>query len=170
MRCPWTRCVTAALIVALLTACENDIPLPEPAPQRIRRESDDWVKPGKMVQLRGLFPILEQDHFRIPNRESFDVMLIDDVWLSVSAPNVVVKSDGPYIGNGRNGWHVYLRCPAAGVIPAGSEITISYDTCVATTYEPGPGAQLRGFRVTAREGYFETAIEGGPVIIRKPAR
>ncbi len=85
----------------------------------------------------------------------------------VSAPNAEVRTEGPYIGDGRDGWHVYLRCPGPRVIPSGGEIEILFDTCSPTTYEPGPKAQLRGFRLTAREGYYETAIEGGPRVLRK---
>ena len=156
-----------ALILALasITSCGGEIPLPEPAPNRARREHDDWIKPGRMVRLR-VGVGLEPERMRVRNIETFSLTLLDDIWLRLFAPNAKVRPDGPYIGDGRYGWYVYLRCPAARFIPAGGEILISYDACSATTYEPGPGNRVTGFRLTAREGYYETAIEGGGEIAR----
>ena len=99
---------------------------------------------------------------RVQNGEAFDLTLLDDIWLTLSAPNAEVRTGGPYIGDGRHGWYVYLRYPVPHSIPVGREIEIPYNACSATTYEPGPGARVIGFRLTAREGYRDTAIEGGP--------
>ena len=148
-------------------SCGGEIPLPEPAPHRPRRERDDWVKPGRMVELRGVGFALGPERMRVRNHETFSLTLLDDIWLRLSAPNAKVRPDGPYIGDGRDGWYVYLRCPAGRFIPAGGEIAIPYDTCSATTYEPGPGNRVIGFRLTAREGYRETGIEGGGEIVRR---
>ena len=45
--------------------------------------------------------------------EPFAWTLLDDVWLSVWAPNVQVRQDGPYIRYYRDGGgsFVHLRCP-----------------------------------------------------------
>jgi hypothetical protein len=151
-----------------VTSCGGEIPLPEPAPLRPRRERDDWVKPGKMVQLRGVSFVPGKDRMRVQNAEAFDLTLLDDIWITLSAPNVKVRKGGPYIGNGRFGWYVYLRCPAPRSIPAGSEIEIEYDACSATTYEPGPGNRVTAIRVTAREGYWRMHFSGsGPEIVRR---
>jgi hypothetical protein len=121
-----------------------------------------------MVQLKGVTLQLLDDRIRVANTETFGLTLLDDIWLTLSAPNAEVRQGGPYIGDGRNGWYVHLRCPTARVIPAGTVVEIRYDACSITTYEPGPGARVIGFRLVAREGYRETAIEGGPVeIVRK---
>jgi hypothetical protein len=156
-------CLTGVLILLVLagvTSCGGEIPLPEPAPLRAQRETDDWVKPGKMVQLRRITFVFRQERMRIQNGEAFDVTPLDDIWLRLSAPNAAVRRGGPYIGDRRRGWYVYLRCPVPHSIPVGQEIEIPYDACAATTYEPGPGASLIGVRLTAREGYFEEALEG----------
>lgn len=94
--------------------------------------------------------------------------LLDDIWLTLSAPDAEVRQGGPYIGKRRDGWYVHLRCPAPGTLPSGAEVEILYDACSITTYEPGPRARLIGFRLVAREGYRETNIEGGPEVFRKP--
>jgi hypothetical protein len=163
-------CSNGILILLILggaSSCSSDIPLPKPPPLRLRRESDDWVKPGKRVELRGVAFKLGKDRMRVLNAEAFDLTLLDDIWLTLSAPNVDVKPGGPYIGDGRDGWYVYLRCPAPSSVLAGSEIEIAYDACSATTYEPGPGNRVIGFRLTAREGHRETHIEGGGEIARR---
>jgi hypothetical protein len=97
----------------------------------------------------------------VRNGEKFNLTLLDDVWLSVIAPNAEVSTEGPYAGKWHDGWIVYLRCPSARTIPVGTEIEIPFDSCAITTYEPGPGALLKGVRVIAREGYRETNISGG---------
>ena len=103
-----------------------------------------------------------------PVDETFSLTLLDDVWLSISAPNVAMRSDGPYIGDGRGGWFVYLRCPTPRVIPAGGDIEISYNACAATTYEPGLDARLESFHLVAREGYRQGDFDhSGPVVVRK---
>ena len=164
--------LTGALMLLALggaSSCGGEIPLPEPAPPGLRNESDDeWFKPGRPVRprVRVVFN-LGEERMRVRNRETFSLTLLDDIWLRLAAPNVEVRKDGPYIGDGRYGWYVHLRCPVPRVIPPGSEIEIPYSACSATTYEPGPGNRVTGFRLTAREGYFETAIEGGGEIVPK---
>jgi len=149
---------------------ESEIPLPKPAPMRVRRERDDWVKPGKMLVLGNVYFRPGREAMRILNREPFSIVPLDDIWLLVSAPNAQVRTDGPYIGNGRQGWNVYLRCPAPDVIPGGSEVDVSFQPCLPTTYEPGPGAVVIGARLTAREGYRELPFgEGGiPLATKRP--
>lgn len=142
-------------------------PATSAAPRRLRRESDDWVKPGKMVHLRGVVFNLGDERMRVRNEETFDLNLIDDVWLTLSAPNAEVRDGGPHIGDRRSDWSVHLRCPVPQLIPASGEIEIAYSACSTTTYEPGPGNRVTAFRLTAREGYRETAIEGGGEIVRR---
>jgi hypothetical protein len=158
------------MVLGSAASCgSSDVTLPEPAPLRPRRESDDWIKPGKMVELRGVVFQLSDDRMRVANKETFALTLVDDIWLTLYAPNAEVRQGGPYIGDGRDGWYVHLRCPTSRIIPAGTEIEIRYDACSITTYEPGPGARVIGFRLVAREGYRQTHIEGGPAeIVRKP--
>lgn len=156
-----------AILVGALAACGGDVALPEPAPNRPRKESDDWVKPGRNVRLKfGVSAGPRATTIRIMNVEKFDWTLVDDVWLWVSAPNVQRRPDGPYIGDGRGGWHIYLRCPTAPTIPAGGEIEVSFDACSTTTYEPGPGARLAGVHLAAREGSVDTHIDFGPAVVR----
>ena len=161
---------TLSLVVLLSSpaSCGGDIALPTPPrrPGVMRRERDAWVKPGNMVQLRGVGLRFGTTEMRLVNSEAFGLTLLDDIWLTLHAPNAEVRQDGPYIGDGRRGWYVHLRCPTSRIIPAGADIEIPYDTCFITTYEPGPGNRLIGFRIVAREGYRETAIEGGGEIVR----
>jgi hypothetical protein len=81
-------------------AC-GEIPLPEPAPRKVRREPDDWIKPGRDVHLRGIELRLGLNGIRVRNGEEFTLTLVDDVWLSVIAPNADVRTEGPYVGK----WH-----------------------------------------------------------------
>jgi hypothetical protein len=120
-----------------------------------------------MVQLRGVSFGADHETVQIINNEPFALTLLDDVWLTVSAPNVEMRHGGPYIIDRRHGWFVYLRCPTPRRIPPGTRIEFSFDECLATTYEPGSGGRLIGYRLVAREGYLESGIEGGPEIIRK---
>jgi hypothetical protein len=162
------RSVLLAILVSTVAACGGDVALPKPAPNTPRKEQDDWVKPGRNVRLKaGVGPGLRANTIRITNVETFDWTLVDDVWLRISAPNAQVRRNGPYIGDGRNGWYVYLRCPAPRSIPAGSAIEISFDACSITTYEPGPGARVKGVHVAAREGVFDTNIDFGPEVLRR---
>src|SRR5262245_40418730 len=117
-------------MIVSAVSCGNDVTFPEPAPLRQRREHDDWVKPGKMVQLRGVAFQFSTDRMRITNKEAFGLTLLDDIWLTLSAPTAEVRTGGPYIGNGRDGWFVSLRCPVPDSISAGVEIEISYITHV----------------------------------------
>jgi hypothetical protein len=163
--------IKGLMLVVLLgsaKSCGGDIALPEPArpPGVRRRESDDWIKPGKMVQLKGVGLRFGPKEMRLVNAETFGLTLLDDIWLTLYAPNVEPRQGGPDIGDGRDGWYVHLRCPTSRSIPAGAEIPIPYDKCFITTYEPGPGNRLIGFRIVAREGYSETHIEGGGEIVR----
>ena len=122
-----------------------------------------------MVQLRGLsLGPSGVDMMRVRNDEPFEVTLLDDVWLRVSAPQVQTRRGGPYIDDRRDAWYVYLRCPTPRTLPPGSQIEFSVKDCLITTYEPGSYARLIGFRIVAREGFVETAIEGGPAIVRNP--
>jgi hypothetical protein len=171
----WKRPVaTGSKVVLLLVvlggaiSCRDEIAMPAPAPQRNYRESDDWIKPGRNIRLKaGVGPGRNTDTFVVFNAEAFALNLLDDVWLSVHAPNAEVRPDGPYIGDGRHGWTVYLRCPAPRTIPANSRVEISFDSCRITTYEPGRGARLAGYHLAAREGYADSHVEGGGQVVRK---
>jgi hypothetical protein len=157
------------LSVACTVGCQSDVAWPEPARPARRRERDDWIKPGRMVQLRRVsLRSRGVDTMRVRNDEPFDVTLLDDIRLTVSAPHVQTRRGGPYIGDRRHAWYVYLRCPTSRTIPSGSQIEFSVKECLITTYEPGPDAQLIGFRLVAREGFVQTGIEGGPPIVRDP--
>lgn len=152
-----------------VTACdssENATPLPKPAPLRARRERDDWLKPGKDVHLQAVSVRPLPNGLRVQNGEPFDLMLMDDVRLSVIAPNADVRTNGPYVPFYKDdGWLLHLRCPAPRIIGKGTDIDILYESCAATTYEPGPGARLLGFHLVAREGFRETNF-GAEVPIR----
>jgi hypothetical protein len=104
--------------------------------------------------------------FRLVNNDDFTWNLLDDVWLTVKAPNVQIKSNGPYIGDGRHGWYVYLRCPTPRVILPGTDVEISLDACHPTTYEPGPGARVTAYRIVAKEGARGGGMEGGFPLVR----
>jgi hypothetical protein len=153
-------------MVFFATGCRNEMRWPEAAPTHPRREHDDWLKPGTKVQLRGVVFQSGNESVRISNYEPFALTLLDDVWLTISAPNVEMRHGGPYILDRRHAWFVYLRCPTARKVPAGANMEIQYNQCLVTTFEPGAGARLIGYRLVAREGYVETHIEGGPEIIR----
>jgi hypothetical protein len=122
-----------------------------------------------MVELRGVGFEFLADRMRVANNATFELTLLDDIWLTLSAPNVEVRQGGPYIGDRRDGRYVYLRCPTSRIMPAGTAVEIRYDACAITTYEPGPGARVIGFRLVAREGYRESHIESGPTeFVRAP--
>lgn len=159
------------VMVTGMAACTRDIALPEPKRLVQHRESHDWIKPGARVPLRGaLRSGARGTAIRITNIESFAWTPVDDAWLSVSAPNVQMRPDGPYIEwTGR--WHVFLRCPTPRTIPAGAAFEIPYDACVATTYEPGTSAHVVGIYLAAQEGALSLSIGGGmmgPLVIRQP--
>jgi hypothetical protein len=84
----------------------------------------------------------------------------------VHAPNADVRQGGPYIGTGRGGWNVELRCPTPRTIPPRAEVEFSTDTCAITTYEPGPGGIVTSYRLVAREGYQYSGLEPGYPIER----
>jgi hypothetical protein len=120
-----------------------------------------------MVPLKVGVTDYEPERLQLRNNETFSLTLLDDVWLSVSAPNVALRSEGPFI-EWRGGWFVYLRCQTPRVIPPGGNIEIIYSACSATTYEPGVDARLEAFNLVAREGYRQGDFDhSGPVIVRK---
>jgi hypothetical protein len=165
---------TAGLVLLMLAStasCGGDIAMPEPARPRTYRESDDWIKPGRNIRLKaGVGPGSTAGTFVVFNEEAFPLTLVDDVWLSLRALDFVVRKDGPYIGDGRFGWYVYLRCAAPRTIPVNARIEISFDACRITTYEPGPEAVLNGYHLAAQEGFADSHIEGGYTIVRKSGR
>jgi hypothetical protein len=67
----------------------DDITPPKPAPpMRPYRESDDWVKPGRNVRLKGgVGPGTNEGNFRIYNEDTFAYTLLDDIWLGIRSPN-----------------------------------------------------------------------------------
>jgi hypothetical protein len=156
----------SVLLVGGAAACHTELAWPEPAPPRVLREHEDRIKPGRKLQLRGVSLQLRSNTVHIVNNEPFALTLLDDVWLRVLAPNVEMRQGGPYIRGRGNERYVFLRCATARSVPAGARIQFSYDECVPTTYEPGPGARLTGFSLVAREGYLESGIEPAQVIVR----
>src|SRR4051812_16463897 len=83
----WLLC----LILAGSNACRADeMALPTPAPLRIHRESDDWIKAGRNIELKaGVGPGSTGRTFVVANEEAFPLTLVDDVWLWLGAPNAV---------------------------------------------------------------------------------
>jgi hypothetical protein len=142
------------LVLCSVVSCGGDLTWPEPAaPIKPRREHEERVKPEKNVQLRGVGFQFGNDTMRVRNEEKFSLTLLDDIVLTLSAPNAE---------------YVRLRCRTPRSLPSGTEIEISYNLCSITTNEPGPHARVTGFRLVAREGHRETNIEGGPEILGKP--
>jgi hypothetical protein len=157
--------VVCSLLLAALfgtAACGGDITLPKPAPMRVQvhRESDDWIKPGTKVILRGGIGAPNGSTFRVFNSDTFTWTLLDDIWLFVLSPN----GQGTVHGNPS---YVYLRCPAPRTIAPGANIEISTDDCRATTDQPGPGATITGFRIVAKEGGREAGMDVGIPLVRR---
>src|SRR4051812_40461701 len=101
-----------AVLVLSMLACtascggEIAVPLqaPEPARPRTYRESDEWIKPGHNVRLNaGIDRGSTAGRFVVYNEQAFPLTLVDDVWIGLRAPNVAIRKDGPYIGDGRLG-------------------------------------------------------------------
>jgi hypothetical protein len=163
------------LVFFNIACTEGDVVLPTPAPISTHRERDDWVKPGPGGLLKFGLGSRRPNTIVLQNMESFAWRLLDDVWLNVWAPNVQVRQGGPYIPYFRDGggWYVHLRCPMPVTrIRPGVEIEIAFDRCFFTTYDPGPGARVKGLYLAAREGSISTSIEGltGPEVVRAGGR
>ena len=159
-----SRLIVYCLVAGIAAGCNQDrdrpIDLPEPPPPHVHQESEDWIKPGANVILRG--GITYGSHantFRVVNDDTFTWNLLDDVRLGVLAPNVKVRQDGPYIGDGRHGWYINLRCSTPRTIPAGATVEVRADACHPTTYDPGAGALVTSYRIVAREGSKISGIE-----------
>ncbi len=130
-----------------------------PTAARPHRESDDWVKPGHNVRLKGgIAPGQHRNTFRVVNQETFAWTLLDDIWLGASLQNGQLTPQGSVLGDRLD---VFLRCTAPRTIPPGVDVEISFDACRATTTEPGPDASLTSYYIVAKEGYAQSHIEGG---------
>jgi hypothetical protein len=149
-------------------ACGADImpPAPPPVPSpTVHKESDDWVKPGTKVKLKGgIAPGRQANTFRVVNNDTFAWTLLDDIWLGVRSPNGQFSREGSVFGDDS---YMYLRCPAPRTIPPGADIEMSFDACRATTAEPGPDAVLNSFYIVAKEGYSQVHIDFGGRIRRQ---
>ena len=158
------------LMIAGIASCGGDIAIPEPAkPRRYRERRLDQARPQHSIEGWCRSRVNRRDICCF-QRRSISTDACRRYMAPGRAPNVVVRKDGPYIGHGRLGWYVYLRCPAPLTIPVSARIEISFDACRITTYEPGPEAVLNGYHLAAQEGVADSHMEPGYTIVRKVGR
>ena len=154
------RMIAATLGIGAV-ACSQDTPLPEPA--RPQPKHDVRIQQERRVPLKAfLAPGATASVLRVRNMEPFILTLLDDISLFVNVATTLVPS-GHYVSSGHG---VELRCPAPRTIPADGEIEFSVESCVPTTYDPGPGGRVSGYSFATREGFVQGGIEPGFDLVR----